>query len=178
MRKSRSRHIDKEHIATNITSDTSGIDVLRKRIEEAEKALPSLLQEAAHKSGETVAGWLKDKAPHSNSGGAPPPGDASGTLAGSFHVVDKGQASIEVQTTQPLKLQYVTKGTGTYIGKGRIYPTTKRALYWSGAAHPVRSIAGQRANDFVSPVLTKVNDAIEPEMQKVVDKLNSIMGGV
>ncbi len=163
-----------------VISDTSGIDVLRKRIEEAEKEFTPLLQKAAKEGGEVVAYFLKDKAPHGRGGGPPPPGDAPGTLARSFHVVEKHQSNavaIEVQTTQPLKLQYVTQGTGVHIGKGRIYPTKKRALYWQGASHPVRSVAGQRANDFVSPVLTKVEGAIRPEMTTVVRKLNGILGG-
>lgn len=163
-----------------ITSDTSGIDVLRRRITEAQQAIPSLLSEAAQKSGETVAGWLGKAAPRGRSGGPPPPGDAPGALSQSFHVVEKSQSggsAIEVQTKQPLKLQYVTKGTGVYIGKGRIVPTTKKALYWEGASHPVRSVAGQQANDFVNPVLAKTDDAVKPEMDTVVKKLNAIMGG-
>lgn len=163
-----------------ISSNTSGIDALRKRIEKAHNAVQPLLEKAAKESGETVSTMLSGKAPHGNSGGLPPPGDGPGPLARSFHVIEKHQsdvAAIEVQTTQPLKLRYVTKGTGVHVGKGRIYPTTKRALYWKGAAHPVRSVAGQRANNFVSPVLARTEGAIRTEMIAVVRKLNGILGG-
>lgn len=157
-----------------IISDTSGIDALIKRINEAQNMVPPLLQEAAQKSGETVSNWLKDAAPHGRGGGSPPPGEAPGSLAASFHVVPKHRSdasAIEVQTTQPLKLRYVRHGRGVVL------PIRKRALYWKGLPHPVRRAGPSKPNEFVDPVLAKVDDAVKPEMKEVIKKLNDILMG-
>ncbi len=42
---------------------------------------------------------------------------------------------------------YVEYGTGVYIGKGRIYPRTKKALAWDGMVR--RSVKGQKGQFFV-----------------------------
>jgi len=45
--------------------------------------------------------------------------------------------------------KYVHEGTGLYGPfMQRIFPTTKKALFWTGAPHPYRSTAGQKANPF------------------------------
>jgi hypothetical protein len=59
----------------------------------------------------------------------------------------------------------------------RIYPRTKKALYWEGAEHPVPSVAGMEANDFVSPITdvadedinAVVSDAIYEALQGAAD---------
>lgn len=49
---------------------------------------------------------------------------------------------------------FVHEGTGLYgPRKRRIVPVTKRALYWKGARHPVRSVRGQRSNPFLRDAL-------------------------
>lgn len=157
----------------NIISDTSGIEALRKRIAQAEKDLTPLLQKAAKESGEMVATHLKLKSPHGRSGGPPPTGDAPGTLAQSFHVVEKHRTNVaatEVQTKQPTKLKFVTEGRGV------VRPVRKKALWWRGLAHPVKRSGPSKKNDFVDKVLARTDDLIRPEMQKVVKKLNSIVG--
>ncbi len=156
----------------NIISDTSGIDILRKKIAEVERHVTPLLQKAAKESGELMASRLKGKAPRGKSGGPPPSGDAPGALAQSFHVVEKHRpnvAAIEVQTKQPTKLKFVVKGRGV------VKPKRKRALFWKGLAHPVKRAGPSKANDFVSPVLARAKEAIEPEMHKVVKKFNDIV---
>lgn len=52
--------------------------------------------------------------------------------------------------------EYVQRGTGIFgpFGK-RIFPTTKRALFWPGAEHPYRSVKGQEPNPFVTRALQK-----------------------
>lgn len=47
---------------------------------------------------------------------------------------------------------YVIQGTGLYGPRhAMIVPTTKQALYWDGAAHPVKSVKGQKPNDYREP---------------------------
>lgn len=165
----------------NLTFDTTGLDALRQRVARARAALPGLLQQAVQDAGTWVAQNLSDGAPvgQGEGGALPPPGDAPGRLAESFYVQGESSAfsngaAVTVRTHQPLKLQYVTQGTGVYAGRGRIYPTTKRALYWSGADHPVRSVAGQRPNDFVTPALAEMPDAQEV-LSVVVEQLQEIL---
>jgi hypothetical protein len=46
--------------------------------------------------------------------------------------------------------KYVHEGTGLYGPNGaRIVPKTKKALYWPGADHPVKSVAGQQKQPFM-----------------------------
>ena len=46
---------------------------------------------------------------------------------------------------------YVHQGTGLYgPRKKKIGPINKKALYWPGAAHPVRSIRGMKPNPFLA----------------------------
>lgn len=45
---------------------------------------------------------------------------------------------------------YVHQGTGLYgPRKTKIKPKNKKALYWPGAAHPVRAVKGMKPNPFL-----------------------------
>lgn len=45
---------------------------------------------------------------------------------------------------------YVHEGTGLYgPHRTKIVPKNKKALYWPGAAHPVRSVKGQKPQPFL-----------------------------
>lgn len=53
--------------------------------------------------------------------------------------------------------EYVHGGTGLFGPlKRRIFPRTKKALFWPGAAHPVRSIKGMKPNPFLTRALNKI----------------------
>ncbi len=57
---------------------------------------------------------------------------------------------------------YVHGGTGIYgPRKQRIVPTSKKALFWPGAKHPVRSVAGMRPRPFATQALA----AIDPQKE-------------
>jgi hypothetical protein len=120
---------------------------------------------------------LSEAAPHGTGGGESPEGDASGPLSQSFSANTEQQnnaSQTEVTTSQPTKLKFVTEGTGLYGPAGqRIYPKEKQALYWEGADHPVRSVSGQHANDFVSPVLDGVD--VEGYLQQAIDEMTIIL---
>lgn len=58
--------------------------------------------------------------------------------------------------------QYVHEGTGLYgPHKTKIVPKGKRALFWPGAAHPVRAVKGMKANPFL------LRAAKESDMEKL-----------
>lgn len=154
--------------------------MLLSRVRKARTELPRITTNAAQRAGDTVKGQLASAAPHGRSGGPPPPGDSSGPLASSFSVQASQQgigAHMELKTSQPLKLQYVTLGTGIYAGKGVIKPLTKKALMWKGAAHPYRSVKGMKGKDFVKPVMATRGDAVKAEMQKAIQEIQAILGG-
>lgn len=165
----------------NFQSDTSGIDALIAKIAKARAELSRVIHSAAQRSGDAMSKALADKAPHGQSGGAPPAGDGPGSLAGSFHGITEQQgvgAKVEVKTTQPQKLEYVREGTGLYGPKKQlIKPTAKKALFWPGAAHPYRSVKGMRANDFVKPVIARASEVVKPEMDKAVKEIKAMLGG-
>jgi hypothetical protein len=161
--------------------DMSGLDAFRARLAYARAQLPDLMDKAVHDAGQFVAQNLQDAAPVGTSEGPPPSGDAPGHLASSFYTQSESSqfasgAAVTVRTNQPQKLEWVRYGTGIYAGKGRIYPTNKRALFWPGADHPYRSVAGQRANDFVTPALEEAPNADEV-LGVVVDELIGILEG-
>jgi len=164
-----------------LKSNTNGLDMLIERVRKARSELPKITTEAAQRAGDTLAQQLSSAAPRGKNPGPPPPGDASGPLAKSFSAQatqSNSGATLELKTNQPLKLQYVTLGTGIYVGKGVIKPLTKRALFWPGANHPVRSVRGIKGKDFVKPIIAKAPDVVKIEMQQAAQAIQSILWGV
>lgn len=166
-----------------ITVSTNNIAALRARVEQMRAELPFLLQQAVQEVGESVVADLSEAAPigTTSGGGTAPAGESEGPLANSFFArlseSADGSATIVVRTSQPTKLGYVRGGTGIYGPTGqRIRPTRKKALFWPDADHPVKSVAGMKPNDFVTPVLDGAPDAQEA-MQPVFDALTAIWEG-
>jgi hypothetical protein len=154
--------------------------MLIARVQKARAELPRITTEAAQRAGDTLTQQLSSAAPRGKNPGPPPPGDAPGPLSKSFSALAEWKgpgATLELRTNQPLKLQYVTQGTGIYVGKGVIKPLVKKALFWPGAAHPYRSVKGIKGKDFVKPVTSKGLDAVKAEMQKATQEIQAILGG-
>ena len=85
-----------------------------------------------------------------------------GNLAGSrtSHVSNDGLRG-EVRFTAPYA-EYVYRGTGLFGPyKKRIVPNNKKALFWQGAPHPFRSIAGMKPNLWIDRALAGVNAQLE-----------------
>jgi len=129
------------------------------------------IEDTARQLATQVITALHDAAPKGEGGGGePPPGDMPGALADSFRTLVTadsvgGSISIEIMTVQPQKLTYVRYGTGIYGPSGQpIRPVVKRALYWSGARHPVKSVRGMKPNDFVTPVLDEQQEQVLNEL--------------
>ena len=52
---------------------------------------------------------------------------------------------------------FVHRGTGLFGPfKQLIRPTTKKALFWPGAAHPVKSVKGMKPNPFFTRAIKKI----------------------
>lgn len=152
-------------MGTALQSQLEGLSRLRNE-------LPGLIRAALSDAGNAVVQDLASAAPRGQGGGTPPEGDAPGPLAESFSAVvedAEGETVLTVKTTQPTKLMYVTEGTGIYGPYGeRIYPKVKQALYWEGAEHPVKSVAGQEANDFVSPITDEADGEITDQVAEAI----------
>src|SRR5487761_2097548 len=139
---------------------------LRLRLQMAQSALPAAVSLAIIESGAHIAQALADAAPVGK-------GVTSGQLAESFRQEPQANSAsyvaTRVVTTQPTILNYVRKGTGIYGPSGqRIRPRRARALYWEGAQHPVRSVSGQKPNDFVTPALAVARDRAVARIQVAV----------
>jgi HK97 gp10 family phage protein len=71
---------------------------------------------------------------------------------------------------------FVHMGTGLFGPlKQRIFPTAKKALFWPGAAHPVKSIKGQKPNPFFARALqkTKVQSVFEAGVWGYLKKMGA-----
>lgn len=61
---------------------------------------------------------------------------------------------------------FVHFGTGIYGPKGTpIVPVNKKALYWKGAAHPVKSVKGMKAR----PYMKDAFEQMEPTVPAIVE---------
>jgi hypothetical protein len=154
---------------------------MRAAIARMSAQLPNELEMLVNSIGNEVVQQFRDAAPHgSGEEGEPSAGDSPGRLADSFYTTFSSDgamlARVQVKTTQPTKLGYVRNGTGIY-GKynQRIVPVTKKALYWKGAPHPVRSVAGQKANDFIKPIVENYKvEAATRVSEFLINRLQSI----
>lgn len=165
-----------------------GLALIRARLTAARAMLATEIPTLVTALGTDCASALSSASPRGadGGGGTAPAGDASGPLADSFvsSMEATGDASgrVQVSTTQPTKLKYVRYGTGIYGPVGApIRPVTKKALYWRTAPHPMRSVKGQKPNDFVSPVLAEIAttgiDRMDELAIRVADLLNGGGGG-
>lgn len=60
---------------------------------------------------------------------------------------------------------FVEKGTGLFgPKKQRIFPKSGQALFWPGAAHPVKSIKGMKAQPYLGPAFEEES----PKLAKYV----------
>lgn len=57
--------------------------------------------------------------------------------------------------------RFVHQGTGIYGEHAHpIVPVRRKALYWTGASHPFRSVKGQKANPFLLNALEEIRDEV------------------
>src|SRR5487761_2267626 len=138
-----------------LTMQISGLDTVRARLNTLPARLRAALVEACQTAGDETVMQLAAAAPVGK-------GVTAGQLAESV-------ITTTVRTSQPQILTYVRKGTGIYGPSGqRIRPRNARALSWEGAQHPVRSVSGQKPNDFVTPALAVARDRAVARIQVAV----------
>ncbi len=62
-------------------------------------------------------------------------------------------------------------GTGLYgPRKQRIRPRVKKALYWRGAAHPVKSVRGRRATPYMVPAAKNIRGRLETDLKHLLEE--------
>lgn len=69
--------------------------------------------------------------------------------------------------------EFVHEGTGLFgPKKQKITPKNKKALYWSGAAHPVKSVKGMKPRPFLDQGLaeTNIQSEFETGLQNYLNK--------
>lgn len=80
----------------------------------------------------------------------------SGDLRASLTVQELDAATVAMGTNLEYAI-FVHQGTGLWGPfKRRITPIRKKALYWPGAAHPVKSVKGQPPQPFLNTAWAKV----------------------
>lgn len=90
---------------------------------------------------------------------------SGGTRRTFTHRVEAGGTRGVAGSNSPIA-RYLHEGTGLYgPKKRRIVPTTKKALMWKGAAHPVRSVKGMRPDNYVERALARSKPGIERELE-------------
>jgi hypothetical protein len=157
----------------------SYIQDLIARLEAARDSLPELTAEASNVIGERSVELLIEGCPideAENNGVIP---GEEGHLADSFLAVEGigsvDQAQTDVMTEEPIKFGYVTEGT---LDVAPIQPTTKKALWWPDAPHPLPQVAGQDPNDFAQQaydqVMGEVPTLLEETFQPFFDFLRQL----
>lgn len=80
----------------------------------------------------------------------------SGDLRASLTVQELDAATVAMGTNLEYAV-FVHRGTGLHGPfRRRIVPTDKKALFWPGAAHPVKSVRGQPPQPFLRTALERV----------------------
>lgn len=85
----------------------------------------------------------------------------TGDLRASLTVQEPDAAAVTMGTNLEYAI-FVHQGTGLYGPlHRRITPVRKKALFWPGAKHPVRSVAGQRPQPFLEEAARRVLPEVE-----------------
>ena len=80
----------------------------------------------------------------------------TGDLRASLTVQELDATTVAMGTNLDYAI-FVHQGTGLYGPfQRRITPIRKKALFWPGARHPVKSVAGQRPQPFLETALAAV----------------------
>ena|SRR5579859_3536417 len=130
------------------------------RLEAFKTAFPERARQRVEEMGDLLVEDLKAAAPK---GKGPGPHLANSFTRTPAWARSASSFGVAITCSQGQKLRWILGGTGVYAGRGRIYPKRAQALYWPGAPHPYRSIAGMRANDFLTPAMQRWRQALPPE---------------
>jgi HK97 gp10 family phage protein len=131
-------------------------------VQEAGVNAEPLMKAALSNSATNVQSNVRNRAPH-----------RTGALQGSV-LTDVSYPAAIVSVNQPYGA-FVEYGTAPHI----ITPVNKKALFWSGAFSPVKSVMhpGTKANPFFQTGVDDSSDYVDNQFMRVVEKLIQIMAG-
>ena len=141
-----------------IKIDTSEIDKFVIDLKDASENIRSDVQKVLKKSGFNIE--AKAKINITNNGSV-----KTGHLRRGI-ITDVGNMEVTVHTSNIKNARGVEEGTRPHTIRAK----NKKALYWKGAKHPVKSVRhpGSRAKPFLIPAFEKEKEVIMKDLEKVI----------
>lgn len=141
-----------------IKIDTSEIDKFVIDLKDTSENIRSDVQKVLKKSGFNIE--AKAKLNVTNNGSV-----KTGHLRRGI-TTDVGNMEVTVHTSNIKYARGVEEGTRSHIIRAK----NKKALYWKGAKHPVKSVRhpGSRAKPFLIPAFKKEKEVIMKDLEKVI----------
>ena len=141
-----------------IKIDTSEIDKFVIDLKDTSENIRSDVQKVLKKSGFNIEARAKRNI--SNNGSV-----KTGHLRRGI-TTDVGNMEVTVHTSNIKYARGVEEGTRPHIIRAK----GKKALYWKGAKHPVKSVRhpGSRAKPFLIPAFEKEKEVIMKDLEKIV----------
>ena len=141
-----------------IKVDTSEIDKFVIDLKDASENIRSDVQKVLKKSGFNIERNAKQNI--ANNGSV-----KTGHLRRGI-TTDVGNMEVTVHTSNIKYARGVEEGTRPHI----IRTKNKKALYWKGAKHPVKSVRhpGSRAKPFLIPAFEKEKEVLIKDLEKVI----------
>ena len=141
-----------------IKFDTSEIDKFVIDLKDTSENIRSDVQKVLKKSGFNIEARAKRNI--TNNGSV-----KTGHLRRGV-TTDIGNMEVTVHTSNIKYARGVEEGTRPHIIRAK----NKKALYWKGAKHPVKSVRhpGSRAKPFLIPAFEKEKEVITKDLEKVI----------
>ena len=141
-----------------IKIDTSEIDKFVIDLKDTSENIRSDIQKVLKKSGFNIE--AKAKLNITNNGSV-----KTGHLIRGI-TTDVGNMEVTVHTSNIKYARGVEEGTRPHTIRAK----NKKALYWKGAKHPVKSVRhpGSRAKPFLMPAFEKEKEVIIKDLEKVI----------
>ena len=141
-----------------IKIDTSEIDKFVIDLKDTSENIRSDVQKVLKKSGFNIE--AKAKLNITNNGSV-----KTGHLRRGI-TTDVGNMEVTVHTSNIKYARGVEEGTRPHVIKAK----NKKALYWKGAKHPVKSVRhpGSRAKPFLMPAFEKEKEVLIRDLEKVI----------
>ena len=141
-----------------IKIDTSEIDKFVIDLKDTSENIRSDVQKVLKKSGFNIE--AKAKLNITNNGSV-----KTGHLRRGI-TTDVGNMEVTVHTSNIKYARGVEEGTMPHVIKAK----NKKALYWKGAKHPVKSVRhpGSRAKPFLIPAFEKEKEVLIKDLEKVI----------
>ena len=141
-----------------IKFDTSEIDKFVIDLKDTSEDIRSDIQKVLKKSGFNVEARAKRNI--TNNGSV-----KTGHLRRGI-TTDVGNMEVTVHTSNIKYARGVEEGTRAHIIRAK----NKKALYWKGAKHPVKSVRhpGSKAKPFLIPAFEKEKEVIIKDLEKVI----------